>query len=108
MKSMLSKLLFEPVKLPIRRGRQIKFDAEEPDIMVATGSLDERICRLMKLRGYPMSAREISNGIASNASQVNRGLRALIDSGEVEVIEMPGCVREYALLSGSRRRINNL
>jgi len=99
MKSMLSQLLFEPVKPPVKRGRQIKFDADEPDILVATGSLDERITRLMKLRGYPMSAREIASGIASNASQVNRGLRVLIGTGAVEVIDMPGCVREYALKS---------
>ena len=97
MKSILSQLLFEPVVMPRTAGRQIKFDAEEPDILVSTGPLDERITRFMQMRSYPMTAREIAAGIASNASQVNKGLRVLISRGQVEVIDMPGCVREYVL-----------
>lgn len=94
---MLTQLLFEPVTLPTRRGRIVKFDVDEPDIMVATGTMEERIEILMRHRSYPMSAREIAAGIGSNASQVNRGLRHLISQGKVDVVEMPGCVREYAL-----------
>jgi len=94
---MLTQLLFEPVTLPTRRGRIVKFDVDELDIMVATGTMEERIEILMRHRGYPMSAREIAAGVGSNASQVNRGLRHLVTKGQVEVIEMPGCVREYAL-----------
>lgn len=99
MKSLLSTLLFEPVVMPKQRGRQIKFDADEPDILVATGPLDERIVLLMRLRNYPMTAREISSGIGSNASQVNKGLRILADRGCVDVIDIPGSVREYALVN---------
>jgi hypothetical protein len=97
MKSILSRLLFEPVQVPVSRGRQVKFDAEDPDIMVSTGPLDERIAIFMRLRGYPMTAREIAAGIASNASQVNRGLRTMIAEGQVEVIDIIGSVRECAL-----------
>lgn len=97
MKSMLSQLLFEPVRLPVSRGRQVRFDLDELDIKVATGPLDERIATLLRIRGYPMSAREIAAGIGSNASQVNRGLNALMGQGLVEVIDIPGSVREYTL-----------
>lgn len=97
MKSILSQLLFDPVQLPAQRGRQIKFDGDEPDILFTTGPMDERITLLMRHRGYPMSAREIATGIGSNASQVNKGLRALMTSGYVEAVEMQGCVREYVL-----------
>ena len=94
---MLCQLLFDPVQQPVRRGRQVKFDADEPDILVSTGPMEERITRLMALRGYPLSAREIATGIGSNASQVNKGLKSLIDQGRAEAVEMPGCIREYVL-----------
>lgn len=97
MKSLLSQLLYGSVQLPLQGGRQIKFDIDEPDIMVATGPLEERVRMLMKMRGYPMSAREISAGIGSNASQVNKALRILMANDKVDVIEMPGCVKEYVL-----------
>lgn len=72
MKSMLSQLLFEPIQPPTRPGRQVKFDMDAPDIQFTTGPLDERIRLLMQHRAYPMTAREITVGISSNASQVNR------------------------------------
>lgn len=97
MKSILCQLLFEPVQLPSQRGRQIKFDSDEPDILFTTGPMDERITLLMRHRGYPMSAREIASGIGSNASQVNKGLKILMATGRVEVVDMLGCVREYVL-----------
>lgn len=97
MKSILCQLLFDPVPAPAQRGRQIKFDSDEPDILFSKGAMDERITLLMRHRGYPMSAREIASGIGSNASQVNKGLKTLMASGDVEVIEMQGCVREYVL-----------
>ena len=100
MKSILTQLLFEPVPQPIKRGRSVRFDVDEPDIMVATGPLDERITTLMRLRGYPMTAREIATAIGSNASQVNRGLRVLFNEGLVEVVDIPGSVKEYALSNG--------
>ena len=65
--------------------------------MVATGPLDERIATFMRMRGYPMTAREIAAGIASNASQVNKGLKIMLSRAEVVVIDIPGSVREYAL-----------
>ncbi|MEN9879616.1 MAG: hypothetical protein RIQ55_262 [Pseudomonadota bacterium] len=97
MKSMLCQLLFDPVPLPAQRGRQIKFDTDEPDILFTTGPMDERITLLMRHRGYPMSVREIATGIDSNASQVNKGLKTLIAAGHVDVVDMLGCVREYVL-----------
>lgn len=102
MKSILCQLLFDPVLQPSRRGRQVKFDVDELDILVSTGPMEERITRLMALRGYPLSAREIAAGIGSNASQVNKGLKSLINNGQVEVVEMPDCIREYVLCSTSR------
>ncbi|MBU3656598.1 MAG: hypothetical protein FGM35_01005 [Rhodocyclaceae bacterium] len=98
MKSMLTQLLFEPVPAPPQRGRSVRFDVDEPQIMVATGPLDERIATFMRLRGYPMTAREISAGIGSNPSQVNKGLHTLIGRGVVEAVEIPGSVKEYVLL----------
>lgn len=98
MKSFLSQLLFEPVTLPQQRGRHIKFDVDEPDILVATGPLDERIITLMRIRNYPMTVREIASGIGSNASQVNKGLRILVSKGLVDVIDIQGSVREYVLI----------
>lgn len=38
MKKILSQLLFDPVAEPISRERQIRFDVDEPDILVATGA----------------------------------------------------------------------
>ena len=75
----------------------VRFDVDEPSIMVATGRLDERISTFMRLRGCPMTAREIFVGIASNASQVNRVLRLMACAGEIEVIDIPGSVKEYVL-----------
>lgn len=98
MKSILCQLLFEPIQLPAQRGRQIKFDNDEPDILFTTGPMEERITLLMRHGGYPMSAREIASGIRSNASQVNKGLKTLMSSGRVEIVEMHGCVREYVLV----------
>lgn len=97
MKSILCQLLFDPVQLPAQRGRQIKFDSDEPDILFTTGPMDERITLLMRHRGYPMSAREIASGIGSNASQVNKGLKTLMANGCVDMVDMQGCVREYVL-----------
>lgn len=97
MKSILCQLLFDPVQQPAQRGRQIKFDCDEPDILFTTGPMDERITLLMRHRGYPMSAREIAAGIGSNASQVNKGLKTLIADGRAEAVEMQGWVREYVL-----------
>ena len=97
MKSILSQLLFEPVVMPRTSGRQVKFDADVPDIMVSTGPLEERITRLLHMRDCPMTVREIARGIDSNASQVNKGLRSLLSRCKVEIIEMPGCVNEYVL-----------
>ena len=97
MKSLLSQLLFEPVRLPESRGRSVRFDTDEPDILLMTGPLEERISSLMAMRSYPMTCKEIALGIGSNASQVKRGLRALMKRGDVEVVEIPGSVREYVL-----------
>ena len=47
-----------------------------------------------------MTAREIATAIGSNASQVNRGLRVLFNEGLVEVVDIPGSVKEYALSNG--------
>lgn len=97
MKSLLSRLLFETAQPPTSKGRTIRFDVDEPDIRVATGPLDERIALLLQSRAFPMTVREIAAGIASNASQVNKGLKILLAKGRVEIIEMPGSVKEYAL-----------
>ena len=97
MKSMLRQLLFEPVRLPESRGRSVRIDADEPDILLTTGPLEERILGLMAIRSYPMTCKEIAVGIGSNASQVNRGLRTLMNRGDVDVVEIPGSVREYVL-----------
>jgi len=51
----------------------------------------------MAMRSYPMTCKEIALGIGSNASQVKRGLRTLMKRGDVEVVEIPGTVREYVL-----------
>lgn len=106
MKTILSQLLFDPVAEPISRGRQIRFDVDEPDILVATGVLEDRISTLMYRRAYPMTAREIAVGIASNPSQVNRGLRSLIAQGKVDVIEIDHNVREYVLKPYSDDAVN--
>lgn len=94
---MLSQLLFEPVQLPKSRGRPIRFDADEPSIELMTGTLEERVANLLLKCGYPMTTKEIASGIRSNASQVAKGLRKLIDQGKVEMIDLDGCVREYIL-----------
>lgn len=99
MKSLIRQLLFEQISEPEQRGRLIKFDVDEPDIMVATGVLEDRIVGLMCMRSYPMTAKEISTGIGSNPSQVNRGLKQLISQSRVEVIEIPGSVKEFILKS---------
>lgn len=45
-----------------------------------------------------MTAREIATRIGSNPSRVTKGLHALVETGHVEVIDIPGSVREYMLL----------
>lgn len=95
---MLSQLLFDPVQLPVSGGRQIRFDENDLDIRVSTGALEERIVHLLRVRGYPLTVREITAGIGSNASQTNRGLRELLARGDVETIDIAGNVREYALI----------
>lgn len=97
MKSLLSRLLFETAQPPTSKGRTIRFDVDEPDIQVATGPLDERIALLLQTRAFPMTVREIAAGIASNASQVNKGLKVLVSKGRVDLIETPGSVKEYVL-----------
>ena len=97
MKSILSQLLFNTVPVPQARGRKVRFDVDEPDIHVATGPLDERISTLLTRHGYPMTAREIAAGIGSNASQVNKGLRILLKQDRVEVVTVPGSIKEYAI-----------
>lgn len=67
--------------------------------MISTGPLNERITMLMRIRAYPMCAREIATGIGSNASQVHRGLKSLASRGLIEVVDMPGCAKEYMLKS---------
>ena len=44
-----------------------------------------------------MTAREIASRIGSNPSRVSKGLQSLVDDGSVEVINIPGAVREYML-----------
>ena len=97
MKSMLSQLLFDPIPAPPKCGRTVRFDIDEPDILLSTGSLEQRISTLMQAHGYPMTGREIAAGIGSNTSQVNRGLRVLIAHGQIEALNIPGSVKEYAL-----------
>ena len=94
---MLSQLLIHPVPQPVRPGRIIRFGNEEPDIQFATGTLEERILSYMSSINYPMTAREIATGIGSNASRVTKGLKSLIKSRKVAVVEVDGCVREYSL-----------
>lgn len=97
MKSILSQLLFEPVPSPAQRGRMVKFDVDELDIMVATGPLDERISALLRMHSYPMTVKEIASGIGSNASQVNKALRLMAANREVDAIYVPGSIKEYTL-----------
>lgn len=99
MKSIVSQLLFASVLPPTTRGRRVRFDVDEPDIILATGPLDERITTLLHRRGYPMSAREIAAGINSNTAQVNKGLRVLMGHGHIESVHVPGGLREYFLKS---------
>ena len=94
---MLSQLLFDPVQLPVQGGRQVRFDENDLDIQVSTGALEERIVHLLRVRGYPLTVREITAGIGSNASQTNRGLRLLLARGVVKTIDIPGSVHEFAL-----------
>lgn len=96
-KSFLSTLLFDPIPSPPQRGRTVRFDIEEPDILLSTGPLGERISTLMRVRGYPMAGRKIAVGIGTNASQVNKGLRLLLAQERIEVVEIPGNMKEYAL-----------
>ena len=98
MKSLISQLLFDPVQQPVKPGRQVRFDEDDVDIMASTGPMDERITTMMRTRGYPMTAREIATRIGSNPSRVTKGLHVLVESGHVEVIDIPGSVREYMLL----------
>lgn len=51
----------------------------------------------MRVRGYPMAGRKIAVGIGTNASQVNKGLRLLLAQERIEVVEIPGNMKEYAL-----------
>ena len=99
MKSIVSQLLFASIPPPTSRGRRVRFDIDEPDIILATGPLDERITTLLNRRGYPMSAREIAAGINSNTAQVNKGLRVLMGRGHIEAVHVPGGLREYILKS---------
>lgn len=94
---MLSQLLFDSVQLPVQGGRQVRFDENDLDIHVSTGTLEERIVHLLMVRGYPLTVREITAGIGSNASQTNRGLSALVNNGSVVVIDITGSAKEYAL-----------
>lgn len=106
MKTMLGQMLFGQISLPEVPGRTVRFDREELDIGLATGPMEERVAGVLKLAGYPMTASEITHVLQSNASQVTRGLRKLIAEDRVEIIDVEGCPREYALQTHKRASLN--
>ena len=97
MASILSRLLIHPVPQPSHRGKIVRFDVEETDILFATGTMEERVVSFIRNAGNPVTVKEIAVGIASNPSRVTKAVKLLVKSGKLILIEVEGCVREYAL-----------
>lgn len=97
MASMLSRLLIHPVPQPSQRGKIVRFDVEETDILFATGTMEERVVSFIRNAGNPVTVKEIAVGIDSNPSRVTKSVNDLVKSGKVVLIEIEGCVREYVL-----------
>lgn len=100
MRSILSQLLIHPVPTPHKRGRVVRFGQEEPDIQLATGTMEERIQAFLKRNQCPATAKEIAVGIGTNNSRVTRVIQQLVKSGRVHIVKIEGCVTEYELAIG--------
>lgn len=98
MSSIISLMLFKAPTRPSAKGRVVRFGVEEPDILLSTGSMPERIVSYLVRNQAPGTAKEIASGIGSNASRVTRILMQLVKDGKVKIIKIDGCVTEYELM----------
>lgn len=98
MPSMLQHLLLNPIPQPQKRGRVVRFGHEEPDILLATGAMSERILAYLKRNQCPATGKEIATGIGSNSSRVTRILQQLLKEQKIHCIKIDGCVTEYELV----------
>ena len=98
MSSMLRQLLFKPIPQPTAKGRLVRFGHEEPDIQLATGTMEERILAYLHLHQCPATAKEIASGLGSNSAPcVSRVLQRLAQKHKVRLVKIEGCVAEYEL-----------
>ena len=97
MSSMLRTLLFKQIPKTPNVGRTIKFDASEPDIRFATGSMHERVVGYLKARNEPLTAKEIAQGIGSTTSAVYAQLRRLLSDRTLSMISVEGFHPEYVI-----------
>lgn len=97
MSSMVRTLLFKEIQKPPNVGRTIKFDASEPDIRFATGSMHERVVGYLTARNEPLTAKEIAQGIGSSTSAVYAQLRRLLSDHTLSIISVDGFHPEYVI-----------
>ena len=95
MTSILRTILFKEIPKPPSIGRMVKFDASDPDIRFATGSMHERVVGYLREKNEPMTAKEIAQGVGSTTSRVYVQLKRLVADRELEVISMEGFHPEY-------------
>jgi hypothetical protein len=102
MASMLSSLLFR-AEVVQPQGRLIRFDQKEAAISFATGTMAERVISFLSHEQCPMTAKEIAQGIHSNASRVTATVNKLMTEGVVERVKLEGCTSQYCLAKQSVR-----
>ena len=81
------------------KGRPVTFSGAEIDINLTTGSMRERVLGYLAQVSLPSTAKDIAEGIGSDAGRVNRILQQLLSSDQLEMIKVEGAVKEYQLLA---------
>ncbi len=77
------------------KGRPITFSSTEIDINLTTGSMRERVLGYLAQVALSATAKDIAEGIGSDAGRVTRVLQQLLANGQVEAIKVEGAVKEY-------------
>ena len=95
MNRFLSSMLLGNLPKTHHKGRSVTFSSAEIDINLTTGSMRDRVLGYLAQVNLPSTAKDIAEGIGSDAGRVNRVLQQLLANGQVEMIKVEGAVKEY-------------